>query len=206
LDAKPSEGENSTMNEKFECIEKHLYRRQYQTAGGEWSTLYYAKFRDWKGIDRAFPLGSELKTARDALTIYEARNIKREDFDLDKIKPQVGMTVAKWADSYFDLEEVKSKRSIDCDGTLVLPVKRLLGDRLLTNLCREDLFWYRNTRKDEGIIRSGKESTVQVSDGTIKNELSLVRRMIIWRAIKPFRRLQSHSAAQFPKLTLESGS
>ena len=49
------------MNASFECIEKHLYRRRYQTAGGEWSTLYYAIFTDWKKKRRAFPLGSDLK-------------------------------------------------------------------------------------------------------------------------------------------------
>lgn len=33
------------MKQTFERIEKHLYRRQYRTAGGEWSTLYYASLR-----------------------------------------------------------------------------------------------------------------------------------------------------------------
>jgi hypothetical protein len=36
------------MTQKFECIEKHLYRRQYQTAGRDWSAVYYARFVDWK--------------------------------------------------------------------------------------------------------------------------------------------------------------
>jgi hypothetical protein len=65
------------MNQTVERIEKHLYRRQYQTAGGEWSTLHYVRvqglegqgFKDWKGKQRAFPLGSELKTARDELNL-----------------------------------------------------------------------------------------------------------------------------------------
>jgi hypothetical protein len=157
---------------------KRLYRRQYQTAGGEWSTLYYARFRDWKGKQRTFPVGTELKAARDGLRIYEARNIRREDFDLDKVKPQAGMSVAAWADSYFGLEEVKAKRSIDRDRTLVASIKRLLGHRELIELCREDLFGYQNARKAEGIIRGGKESKTKVSDGTIKNELSLLRRMV----------------------------
>jgi hypothetical protein len=76
------------MNQKFERIEKHLYRRQYQTSVGDWSTLYYAGFKDWKGRQRAFPLGSELKTARQELTIDEARNIRREDFDFDRKKQE----------------------------------------------------------------------------------------------------------------------
>lgn len=76
------------MNIKFERIEKHLCLRQYQTAGGEWSTLYYARFKDWKGKHRTFPVGSKLNTARDELTVYEARNIRREDFDLDRKKAE----------------------------------------------------------------------------------------------------------------------
>ena len=76
-----------------------------------------------------FPVGSDLKAARDELRVYEARNIRREDFDFDKMKPTAGMTVASWADAYFDLEEVKTKRSIDRDRTLVIPVKRILGGK-----------------------------------------------------------------------------
>jgi integrase len=166
------------MNQTFERIEKHLYCRQYQTVGGEWSTLYYVRFKDWKGKHRTFPVGSELKTARDELRVYEARNIRREDFNADKVKPTAGITVASWADSYFDLEEVKSKRSIGRDRDLVTPIKRLLGDKALTDLCREDLFGYQNARRQEGIIRGGQESKKKVADGTIKNELSLLRRMV----------------------------
>jgi hypothetical protein len=66
------------MNQKIERIEKHLYERQYQTAGGQWSTLYYGRFKDWKGKHRVFPVGSNLDTARDERTVYAARNIWRE--------------------------------------------------------------------------------------------------------------------------------
>ena len=157
---------------------KHFYRRQYQIAGDDWRTIYYARFKDWKGKQRTFTLGSALTTAREHLMIYEARNIRREDFDLDKKKPESGMTVAAWADSYFELEEVKARRSIDRDRTLAAPIKRLLGHRDLTELCHEDLFGYKNARKAEGIIRGGKESKTKVSNGTVKNELSLLRRMV----------------------------
>ena len=33
----------------LERLEKHLYRRQYQTVGGDWSTIFYARFTDWTG-------------------------------------------------------------------------------------------------------------------------------------------------------------
>jgi hypothetical protein len=65
------------MNQKFERIEKRLYLRQYQTAGGEWSTLYYVRFKDWKGKHRNFPVGSKLKTAREELTVYQAQHSPR---------------------------------------------------------------------------------------------------------------------------------
>ncbi len=70
------------MEQKFECLEKHLYKRQYQTAKGERRILYYALFRDrLKGKPRKFRLRSDLKSAREDLKILEARNIQREDFD-----------------------------------------------------------------------------------------------------------------------------
>ena len=106
---------------KVEVPIKHLYRRQYQTASGNWSTIYYARFKDWKGKQRTLSLGSDLKAAKEALTIYEGRNVKREDFDADKVKPAAGMTVAVWADAYLKLEEIKTKRSFDreCDYVAV---------------------------------------------------------------------------------------
>ena len=63
---------------KVEVPVKHFYRTAYQTRGGNWSTVFYARFKDWKGQQRMFPLGSNLEMARETLTIYEARNIRRE--------------------------------------------------------------------------------------------------------------------------------
>ena len=70
------------MEQKFECIEKHLYKRVYQTSKGERRILYYALFRDrLKGKPRKFRLRSDLKPAREDLQVLEARKIQREDFD-----------------------------------------------------------------------------------------------------------------------------
>ena len=43
----------------------------------------YGIFTDWKGKRRDMRLGSEIKAAKDALALRDARNIKREDFDAD---------------------------------------------------------------------------------------------------------------------------
>ena len=72
------------MEETFEHIERHLYRRQYQTAGGEWRTAYYGIFTDWKGIRRKFPLGDCLEDARDRLGELRTLNKGRHDWDKEK--------------------------------------------------------------------------------------------------------------------------
>jgi hypothetical protein len=77
-----------SMTQKFERIEKHLYVRQYQTAGGEWSTIYYAEFTDWQGIRRKFPLGDDLPDARDKLGELRNLNKGRYDWDAEKKKAE----------------------------------------------------------------------------------------------------------------------
>jgi integrase len=166
------------MNDEWTNVAPRLYKRQYKTATGDWRTLFYANFVDWKGERRKFPLGSDLRTAKEELKVLEGRNVRREDFDADRVKPEQGMTVAKWSQSYFCLEEVKTKRSVDRDREMVKHLNRLLGDKLLAELTREDLFAYQNARRQEGIIRGGKQSKKKVADGSIKNELSLLRRLL----------------------------
>ena len=99
------------MNQKFECIEKHLYRRQYQTAGGAWSTNCYVIFTDWKKKRRTFPVGSELKTAREELRVRQARNIRREHFDAEKAEKAKGLTYSDWAKIYFKEKVDPEKRA-----------------------------------------------------------------------------------------------
>jgi len=76
------------METSFECIDKGFYKRQYQNTNGDWSTLFYGIFVDWTGKRRTFPLGTDMRTAKEELTVLRARNIRREDFDADKAKPK----------------------------------------------------------------------------------------------------------------------
>ncbi len=46
-----------TMTDKFERVERNLYRRRYQTASGQSITRFYGIFMDHKGLRRRFPLG-----------------------------------------------------------------------------------------------------------------------------------------------------
>jgi len=97
---------------------------------------------------------------------------------LDKVKPDDGMTLAKWADCYLELEEVKAKRSLDRECELVATIKRLLGSVLLSSIKREHLFGYRSQRLQEHIIRSGRKAVKTVSLGTVANEISCLRHML----------------------------
>ena len=53
------------MNASFECIEKHLYRRRRVIDA---VLRYFHRLEKKKG--RTFPLGSDLKTARDELKVF----------------------------------------------------------------------------------------------------------------------------------------
>jgi integrase len=187
------------MNQKFERIEKHLYRRQYQTAGGEWSTLYYAKFRDWKGIDRAFPLGSQLKTAREELTIYEARNIRREDFELDRKKADPEperLTVARYLPKF--LESKKALPSYGFWKSCGAHIEKLLGPIALDEITRSKIAEYKQLRLTEPIIRQGnpvegshvRPSTVNREITTLIGLLNLAAENNLLEKIPATRRLK----------------
>lgn len=81
------------MQETFERIAEHLYKRRYQTAGGAWREVYYARFTDWRGIRRKFPLGDDVDHARDKLGVLHRRN--EAEFDFDKEKQERKIRVAE---------------------------------------------------------------------------------------------------------------
>jgi integrase len=162
------------MNQKFERIEKRLYLRQYQTAGGEWSTLYYARFKDWKGKHRTFPVGSKLNTARDELTVYEARNIRRENFDLDRKKPDPEperLTVALYVPIFLETKIALPSYGFwkSCCAHLV----KLLGTDALEDMTRSKIAQYKQLRLLEPIIRHGNpvEGTL-VRPSTVNREIT----------------------------------
>src|SRR5262245_38351223 len=109
-------------------IEKHLYERRYQTTTSEWSRAYYVRLKDWKGVRRVWPAGSNLKSARIKRAEYEHRNGMREDFDKDKV---LGMTFAKWADTYLE-RYAKAKRTVRDDERHVRTLSAFFGNMLLS--------------------------------------------------------------------------
>jgi len=142
------------MKESFERIADHLYRRQYQTAGGEWRTQHYAIFTDWKGKRRKFPLGTDEKAARQGLTIRLADNLKKVDFDKERDDRNARQLIlGKWIDSCLGADHERTKRddsealavsSWERDSRSCDHLKRLLGELPLAEITTQDRRLYKH--------------------------------------------------------------
>jgi integrase len=168
------------MNQRFERVTerhgeklvpvKHLYRRQYQTVGGQWSTLYYAIFVDWKGIRRRFPLGEHLDRVRNKLGEYRRKNDAEFDFDKDKTEREAReMTFSKW---------IANCAKSESDKRHLKHLEAFLGDDALSGIDDDHVKKYREKRSGEKIIRHGNASKKLVSQTTINKEVSTLRKFL----------------------------
>jgi len=121
----------------MERISRHLYKR---------GALFYGVFTDWKKRRRTFPLGFELKAAKRELAVLEERNLRKEDFDVDKIK---GYTFSKWVERYLSL--VKNKRSLERDVRSCKRMMRSFGGMAMSEITRARVMEYKNERLAEGL-------------------------------------------------------
>src|SRR5262245_36336617 len=137
------------MNERFECIEKHLYCRRYQTGAGE-QMLYLAQFTCWKGRRRKFQLGDNLQEAKDRLGELRTLNRARFDFDAEREKAaehrRRAVTFSLWGNRYFreglspsDLRE----SSLDREKRAFAYLEKFFGDLPLTDITKATILQYR---------------------------------------------------------------
>jgi integrase len=178
------------MEQKFQRVARHLYRRQYETASGDWTTLYYARFVcRLKKKRRLFALGPDSAVAKDKLKKLEAQDVDRYDFDLDRQRVETKekvrdgksepFTFSEWAEKYPTFDDVKRKRSLSTDLVIIrLHLEPFFGPSLLTEITREGLCRYVDKRMGETLIRCKKASKKFVHRGTVSNELSVCRRML----------------------------
>lgn len=178
--------------QKFERIEKHLYRCQYQTSTGDWSSRYYAIFTDWKRKRRTFPLGGDLQGARDKLGVLHKRNDAEFDFDKEKAERarENGRTFAEWADECIKLQRDGVKvakrairgstleREVDC----VEALRRFFGEMKLVDITAAKIADYEPWRTAERIIRHGQPSKKYVSQSTVGNELACLKKFLRYAA------------------------
>src|SRR5262245_53232747 len=115
--------------ERFRRLARHLYERQYRTASGEWSSVYYARFVcRLKRKRRIIPLGTKQQAAKNQLKKIEAQDVDLYDFDLERERMPVAkerdgksepFTFAEWAEKYLTFDDVKRKRSLSTDLLLI---------------------------------------------------------------------------------------
>jgi len=113
----------------------------------------------------------QIKAAKEGLALYLARNVKREDFDADKEKPKQGITVSEWLDSYLEL--VKHTASAGTKKAQCIPLKRILGNLLVSEINRVRIMEYKARRLTECLTRHGEavEGT-RVKGATVNREIS----------------------------------
>lgn len=182
------------MKETFKRVARHLYRREYGSAAGGTTALYYARFKcRLKSKSRFIPLGSSLDGAKVKLKQIEYQDSIRYDFDLDaehivrkaepEPKPRDGksepFTFSEWVAKFQTFDDVVRKRSLADDLRMIrLHLEPFFGSMMLTTIQREDLSRYIDQRTSSTVIRCGKASKVKVNRGTVSNELSCLRRML----------------------------
>ncbi len=162
------------MKETFERLEKGLYRRQYQGANGDWRTLYYAIFTDWKGKRRKFPVGESLQDARDKLGALRTKNNAEHDWDAAKKQIQEekrrAVTFGQWGNTYFKKQLSPNELrpgSADRERRSFALLEKFFADMPLMEINKGKILEYRKTRKVEG-----------VEFVTVNRELSFLRKLL----------------------------
>ena len=168
-------------SETLEKIERHLYKRSYQTSSGDWHTAYLGIFTDWKKIRRKFPLGGDLTAARDGLKLLLADNVKKVDFDAEKenlkkakAKPEPEperLTIARYIPVF--LQTKKALPSYGFWKSCCTHVERLLGPIALDEMTRSKIVEYKQLRLTEPILRHGKQvEGSHVRESTVNREIT----------------------------------
>ena len=115
--------------EQWELIEPYLWVRKTATQTGEWTRRFYVRFKDWKGVNRKFPAGMELRAARSKKKIVLGENERRVDFDKGKVKR---LTFNQWADRYVTL--ASGKKSFARDLQLLAILRKEFGTMALEDI------------------------------------------------------------------------
>jgi integrase len=167
------------MEQKLERVSEHFYRRRYETAEGESRTKFYAIFTDWKGTRRRFPLGSDERSAKQALLLYEADNVKRVDFDQEKRQreeEQNRLTLSQWGKIYFEEMIEPGKASRGWQQLMFKKLESRLGDLLLEEIDEDTIDNYRDGRLRDPVTKHKKPlKGTRVAFSTVNRELAILR-------------------------------
>jgi len=161
------------MEQKFKRVKRvaHLYERSYQTAAGEWRTKFYGIFKCmWKGERKrkVFSLGGDLRTAKEALALLLAENVKGKDFGAEPEPQKQGITFSEWADDYFKnkIDPEKHAGGVEREKRSFKTLAPYFGGMLLSGIKRSTIMEYAAKRITQPIMRRGKP--VEFDDGSGK--------------------------------------
>src|SRR5215813_3855917 len=170
------------MEQSFERIGEHFYKRSYSTAKGEQRLKFYALFTDWKGIRRRFPLGSDEKSAKQGLRILEADNVKRVDFDKEREQRRAEekrLTFSQWATLYFAEMISPDKRSVEWEKFVVKKLELRFGRMFLDEIDEPAIDDYRDRRLRDPVTRGKKiMKGTRISLTTCNLELAVLRMLL----------------------------
>jgi integrase len=156
-------------NGQWERVEPHLYRLKHQTPTGEWTTRYYVRFQDWKGVNRSFPAGTDMRGARSKKKRLLGDNERRVDFDKGKTET---VTLARWGQTYLNTY-AREKKSLPDDARHIQHLCRILGGNLLlSQITRAHVEQFKQIRKTE--THQGRP----ISETTVDRSLEVLRHML----------------------------
>jgi integrase len=162
------------MSQTFEQVEKHLYKRQYETSNGDWSTRFYVIFVDWQKVRRRFPAGDNLNDARDELGRLRTLNKGRHDWDAEKKKVEEqkrrAITFSQWGNRYFAdslSPNALRENSADREKRSFALLENFFGDLPLVDINKAKILDYRKKRTADG-----------VGFITINRELGFLRKLL----------------------------
>src|SRR5215813_11641816 len=192
------------MEQTFERVGEHLYKRSYSTAKGEQRFKFYGIFTDWKGVRRRFPLGSDEKAAKQGLRIREADNVKRVDFDKEKEERRLQedrLTLSQWGELYFEEMIKPDKPSFDWQKRMFAKLEGRLGNVFLDEIDETVIDDYREKRLRDPVTThkkplAGKKAR-KISYSTCNRELAILR--ILLRLAKRRKKIKA-----VPDFNLES--
>jgi integrase len=124
------------------ALPHHLTVQHYTTRRGVSRTLYYIRFKDWRGIRRKFPAGDDLTIAKQLRDRLLGQNALGYDFDQDR---RQGMTLGVWFERFLALKQ--HKRSHEKDRCSARTLLAFFGPSLfLRALSTTQIEAYKQTR------------------------------------------------------------
>lgn len=130
----------------------NLYERKYMTKGGYVRTLWYPRFKDWRGKRRTFSGIPDFNRAKAELARLMALNDKGHDFDAPKPKHQ---RLDASIDTFLELKS--AKKSIARDRQTAVRLKTFFGNCQIHDIGTSRMLSYRKSRAGLTIATVNRE-------------------------------------------------